>query len=130
MDENDILEDLQAYQEPLTEVIDALADEENMHRQLVKIANSQRPYRMPRGASKAEVKQAFNTAFELIGGVPRLAVWANDHPKEFYSIFAKLHTGADAHHSGKILVEHVLKRNKLDEVTIDEQGRVIEEPNE
>ena len=40
--------------------------------------------------SRADVVSAFQSAFELIGGTPRLALWANDNPTEFYKLFGKL----------------------------------------
>ena len=40
--------------------------------------------------SRSEVVTAFNSAFEMIGGIPRLALWANENPTEFYRLFGKL----------------------------------------
>ena len=40
--------------------------------------------------SRADVVSAFQSAFELIGGTPRLALWANENPTEFYKLFGKL----------------------------------------
>ena len=40
--------------------------------------------------SRADVVSAFQSAFELIGGTTRLALWANDNPGEFYKLFGKL----------------------------------------
>lgn len=118
--------DYESYAEPITEVSSALRDEENMDRQLTILANTRRPVRIPsKGATKEDIRNAFNTAFELIGGVPRLALWANENPDKFYAIFSKLHGNGAGPVSGKLIVEHTLKRNKLDEVTIDDQGRVI-----
>ena len=39
---------------------------------------------------RRRVIAAFDEAFELIGGVPRLAIWAHDNPTEFYRHYAKL----------------------------------------
>jgi len=40
--------------------------------------------------SRSEVVNSFHTAFEMIGGIPRLALWANENPGEFYKLFGKL----------------------------------------
>lgn len=32
---------------------------------------------------------AMNEAFELIGGIPRLAIWADSNPTEFYRLYSK-----------------------------------------
>ena len=40
--------------------------------------------------SRAEVVNSFASAFELIGGTTRLALWANENPGEFYKLFGKL----------------------------------------
>ena len=40
--------------------------------------------------SRADVVSAFQSAFELIGGTTRLALWANENPTEFYKLFGKL----------------------------------------
>ena len=34
--------------------------------------------------------QAVKSVFELIGGVPRMALWADQNPTDFYRLFAKL----------------------------------------
>jgi hypothetical protein len=40
--------------------------------------------------SRGDVVNAFASAFELIGGTTRLALWANDNPGDFYKLFGKL----------------------------------------
>jgi hypothetical protein len=42
------------------------------------------------GFTRAEVVGAFQTAFQLIGGVNRLTLWANENPDKFYATYAKL----------------------------------------
>lgn len=39
---------------------------------------------------RREVVEAFTAAFTMIGGVPRLALWADQNPTEFYRLFGKL----------------------------------------
>ena len=62
---------------------------EHLHNQLTerqrkKLANSN----VERMWSAREIKNAFIESFELIGGVPRLALWASD--PENYATFIKL----------------------------------------
>jgi hypothetical protein len=40
--------------------------------------------------SRADVVTAISSVFELIGGVPRFAVWAHENETEYYRIYAKL----------------------------------------
>ena len=40
--------------------------------------------------SRQDVIEAFQDAFELIGGESRLATWAHANPGEFYKLFARL----------------------------------------
>lgn len=46
--------------------------------------------RLPRREfSRRRVLEAIDEAFELIGGVPRLAMWAHTNPTEFYKLWGK-----------------------------------------
>jgi hypothetical protein len=38
----------------------------------------------------SKAARAFEQAFELIGGVPRLALWADRNPSKFYAMFSKM----------------------------------------
>ena len=40
--------------------------------------------------TKQSVKDSFEAAFQLIGGVPRLALWADKNPTQFFTLYAKL----------------------------------------
>ncbi len=40
--------------------------------------------------TRKDVVNAFQQAFELTGGVPRLAIWANDNYTEFTKLYARL----------------------------------------
>jgi len=67
--------------------------------------------------AKQKVMDAFHDAFDLIGGVPRLAYWAHQNPTEFYKLYGKmLPAGAsiDVNHDGQIIFKHVLPPSKLD----------------
>ncbi len=73
---------------------------------------------LPREVKREKVVNAFHEAFELIGGVPRLAHWADQSPSAFYKLYARLlptqanqQIGVD----GEIRVRHILPRGPLDE---------------
>jgi hypothetical protein len=38
----------------------------------------------------SKAAKAFQQAFEMIGGVPRLALWADQNPTKFYTLYSKL----------------------------------------
>ena len=64
---------------------------------------------------RAKVVDAFLDAFELIGGVPRLALWADENPTEFYRLYGKLvpkeeQTKTDSN----MTIRHSLPRSALD----------------
>ena len=67
--------------------------------------------------AKQKVMDAFHDAFDLIGGVPRLAYWAHQNPTEFYKLYGKmLPAGAsiDVNHDGEIRFKMVLPPSNLD----------------
>lgn len=47
------------------------------------------PVKLVKKADREKILLAFEEAFELIGGVPRLAVWANENPGKFYALYAR-----------------------------------------
>lgn len=73
---------------------------------------------IPKKEFKRErVARVFDQAFDMIGGVPRLALWANLNETEFYKLYGRmLPTGTqiDLTGGGKFVVEHVLPPSKLD----------------
>lgn len=69
--------------------------------------------------SRKEVAETFLQAFQMIGGVPRLAMWANEHETEFFKLFAKLlpsQSLLDIQGSGELVIKHVVPRSPLDEL--------------
>lgn len=53
-------------------------------------SSSSRITRLPaRKFDRQKFLQAMDEAFELIGGVPRFAMWANTNPTEFYKLMGK-----------------------------------------
>lgn len=82
------------------------------------------PLYLPTGRLKGQrlsrdaVVKAFHDSFEMIGGVPRLAIWADANPTEFYKLYARLlpaGTYEGLNSDREVIVVHVLPRNKLDE---------------
>jgi hypothetical protein len=45
--------------------------------------------RVPKKQDRSRVLGAMLETFELIGGVPRMAMWADLYPGEFYKLFGK-----------------------------------------
>jgi len=73
---------------------------------------------VPRDVKRKRVVSAFHDAFEMIGGVPRLAHWADDHPTDFYKLYARIlpgEVGQHVSHDGEIRVLHSVPRGPLDE---------------
>jgi hypothetical protein len=46
--------------------------------------------RVPDLLRARNVRSQFLHAFELIGGIPRLAMWAHQNPERFFPLYAKL----------------------------------------
>jgi len=55
--------------------------------------------KLPQWSRTRNVRDQFQFAFELIGGIPRLAHWAHTNPDKFFQLYSKLIpaqvTGAD-----------------------------------
>lgn len=45
---------------------------------------------LPAYTRTRNVRAQFQHAFELIGGIPRLAFWAHQNPDKFFSLYSKL----------------------------------------
>jgi hypothetical protein len=46
--------------------------------------------KLPAYTRSRNVREQFQFAFELIGGIPRLAHWAHTNPDKFYQLYSKL----------------------------------------
>lgn len=46
--------------------------------------------KLPAYTRSRNVREQFQFAFELIGGIPRLAHWAHKNPDKFYMLYSKL----------------------------------------
>lgn len=44
----------------------------------------------PQQLKSQKAADAFQSAFDLIGGIPRLALWADKNPTAFFSLYSKL----------------------------------------
>lgn len=70
---------------------------------------------------RAFVMNAFNAAFDLIGGVPRFVHWAHQNPSDFYKLYAKM--GAEVDKSNQALggaqinITNHIGRSPLDDAT-------------
>ena len=67
---------------------------------------------------RSQVVNAFQDAFQLIGGTPRLAIWGHENPTEFYRLWSKLaprQVEQEMKHEGGVVVKHILPRGKLDQ---------------
>ena len=74
--------------------------------------------RVPREISRTHMRDIFNDVFELVGGVPRMAHWADRNYGEFMKLYARLLPSAMAtqmEHTGEIVIRHVLPKGALDE---------------
>lgn len=71
--------------------------------------------------SPRRANNAVQDAFDLIGGVPRLAVWANSNPGEFFTkLFTKtLQSQQQQEHSGEIRIISAVPRTAIDGEAID-----------
>lgn len=101
-----VLEEEQARLDAYYEVMGGLVDELP-------------PRGIPRiaGLSRKRVMEAFQDSFELIGGVPRLAAWAHEHPGEFYRLFSKLmpSQASSLVQNNTMVIKHVIPPSALDE---------------
>jgi len=69
--------------------------------------------------SRTAVVDAFNTAFQQIGGVSRLSLWADTHPDEFFKLYARLlppSSHPDMDGSREFVVRHILPPTVLDKL--------------
>lgn len=69
------------------------------------------------GFSRQDVVNAFAQAFKMIGGTPRLALWANANPDKFYPLYAKLmpSTSIQIGDNSQVIIQHAIPKTELDE---------------
>lgn len=69
------------------------------------------------GFSRMDVVNAFSNAFQMMGGVPRLALWANQNPDKFYPLYARLMPSTSINitsEGAKLIIEHSVPASPLD----------------
>lgn len=97
---------------------------EEIERQSGAIASAypKAPSKLSREFDRKRVAEAFENAFELIGGVSRLAIWADANPTEFFKLYGRMlptGTSVDLNAKGEITFKHVLPPSKLDKLGDD-----------
>lgn len=68
--------------------------------------------------TRKDVVNAFQSAFDLIGGVPRLALWGNANETEFYKLYARLlpsQASSALGESNTLRIEMAVRPGPLDE---------------
>jgi hypothetical protein len=83
-------------------------------------AEKDRPFhsaRKPSGFSRQEVVDALQHAFRMIGGVQRLALWADQNTTEFYRLYTKLlpSSAINLEINNEVIIQHAIPPSKLDE---------------
>ena len=76
--------------------------------------------------TRQDVVNAFTNAFQMIGGVDRLALWADQNPSEFYRLYGKLlppNSAVILDGKREFVVHHVLPKPQI----IDAQVIEIED---
>ncbi len=91
-----------------------------------------KPFNKPRKMSdKNRFVLAMAEAFDIIGGVPRLALWADKNEDKFFSLYGKSIPGVIAQTNitatGPVTIVSPVGRSKLDDDVID--GEVEEVPD-
>jgi hypothetical protein len=69
------------------------------------------------GFSRTDVVNAFQDAFRMIGGVQRMALWANANPDKFYPLYTKLlpSTAIQIGDNAQVIIQHAIPKGALDE---------------
>lgn len=79
-----------------------------------------RTKRKREGFNRMDVVNAFQNAFQMMGGVPRLALWANANPDKFYPLYARLMPSTSINitsEGNKLVIEHAVPSSPLDDFT-------------
>lgn len=67
--------------------------------------------------TRTDVVNAFQRAFTMIGGVQRLALWANANPDKFYPLYARMmpSTSIQFGVAARQIIEHAIPPSPLDD---------------
>jgi|SRR3990172_8449200 len=81
------------------------------------------------GFSRNDVVNAFARAFEMIGGVQRLAIWADANPDKFYPLYSRLLPAATIQigNAKQVNIVHSLAPTNLDQHPLQEDDSGSEE---
>lgn len=104
-------------EEAATEIIVREPWEKTLHELSAKPGKTLRVPRNP-DVNRKQVVNAFQDAFALMGGTPRLALWADENPGAFYALYSKLmpkQVEQETKMEGGVKIVHVLPRGRLDE---------------
>ena len=87
---------------------------------MAKLAQPGTTLRVPKNAefTRKDVVVAFTNAFELIGGTPRLALWAHQNEGDFFKLYSRLlpsQASTALGESNELIIKHVLPKSSLDE---------------
>jgi len=68
------------------------------------------------GFNRSDVANAFQNAFVMIGGISRLAMWANKNPDKFYPLYSKLmpSTAISIGDNAQVIIQHAIPPGDLD----------------
>lgn len=79
------------------------------------------------GFSRQQVVDAFAQAFRMIGGVPRLALWANANPDKFYQLYARLMPSTSIHigDNSSLVIQHAIPKTTLDDHPIAPEQELV-----
>lgn len=75
--------------------------------------------RANKAISRATIIETFHHAFEQIGGVSRLAIWADGNPTDFYKLYGRLLPSSgttELDGPQEVTVYHAIKTNDLREI--------------
>lgn len=66
---------------------------------------------------KEDIFDAFGEAFHLVGGVPRLALWAEENPSKFFPTLARMATSnaVNIQNNTAVVIRPALPPSPLDE---------------
>ena len=99
--------DLSTWQQRFNE----LANEQDIDAPAIRL-----PRKNGKRVNRADIEAAFVNAFEMVGGVPRLALYADANYGEFIKIFGRLLPKESLQvHDGEIRLVHAIAPSKLDE---------------
>lgn len=79
-----------------------------------------RAVRIPKNPhfTRKDVVNAFQQSFELMGGIPRLALWGHENPDKFFPLYARLlpsQASSALGESNKMVIEMKVPNSPLDE---------------